>query len=388
MMTTLPHRASRLSPFYFILIPLLVWAVLQYILFQRHGLAVPPDATFRYIPHAQKMVVGYLDLGYDIRYVGYTSLIAATFKLNLSLVYLVYFQVLLSFVAVILMYKTAHALTANHFCAFVAALLLASSQDIQQWNYYILTESVFTTALIACFYWLVCSRGKTRLFLIPLVLYTCSVRPNGFMIVAAIFVYYFFSLYQSVGKTNKRNLELGIIVGGALLLLVANQLLSPFTIVETYARGEIIYGSSTYKITPPQDLQMPPQTALALQKIVLFFWENPAFALKQFFAKGLYFLAFIKPYFSPLHIALIALTVYPSYILATQAFVRPSTKPYALALLTVIGLETFIVMSTSEDWDCRFIVPILPFVFLLAALGLQNILERFSIDMPKILTRA
>ncbi|WP_460891242.1 hypothetical protein [Rufibacter soli] len=365
-----------------ILIPILIWAILQVLLYQRHQVTVPADAIFRYIPHAHKLAIeGYLDFGYDIRFVGYTVLIAAALKLGTPFIYIVVFQILLSFLAVVFIYKTIYSLTNNYFCAFMAALLLASCQDIQQWNYYLLTESVFTSVLVACAYIVTCLKGKARWLLTPLVIYASILRPNGFIIVASIFIFYFYLAYLKADKYHRRNLELGLLIMGAFLLLIANQLLSPFTIVETYARGEIIYGSPEYKIAPPATLKMPPKEALALQKIVLFFWENPVFALQQFFAKGLVFLAFIKPYFSLAHKVIIALTVYPCYFLIFQAFTLRTTRPYSLMFVSVIILQTLIVMATSEDWDCRFITPILPFVFMLGTLGLSQVLLKYQFPL-------
>jgi hypothetical protein len=308
----------------------------------------------------------------------------------------VYFQVLLSFWAVILVYKTAYALTSSSFCAFVAALLLASSQDIQQWNFYILTESVFTSAFVFCLAILVLVKKRIYLLLsAPLWVFTCIIRPNGFIIVLAAAAYFFHFYYRLASLSQRRVMLVATMIMGAVLIGIINKLLGSFTLVETYARGEVIYGtfysdlsppgsSFFYRITPPESLEMPPATTSALQKLLLFFWHNPTYSIKLALAKGFTFLAFAKPHFSKAHNLLIFLTIYPCYFLAFKAWRQRTKLPILQSLFTVVGLQTIMVMFTVEDWDCRFTAPILPFIFILGAVGIKSIHDKkWSLNAPK-----
>ncbi len=365
-------------------LPFVVWGLLQILLYHKFGVQVPNDAKFRYIPYAQNIAQHfYYDMGQDIRYAGYTTILAAFFKINLPFSYIVGFQILLSGLALFLVQRITLVLTNNRVCAFVVALLVASCQDIHQWNFYILTESIFTSAFIFCFATLVLVKKRMYLLLsIPLWLFTCTIRPNGFIIVAAAAVYFISSYYRQATLRQRRALLLLTSITGIALLGIINKLLGPFTLVETYARGEVIYGtyysdltppgsSFFYRLTPPTTLEMPPANSSALQKLFLFFWHNPLFSLKLALAKGFTFLAFAKPHFSKVHNLIIFFTVYPCYYLAFKAWRQNFNSPIILSLFTIISLQTIMVMFTVEDWDCRFTAPILPFIFILSGLGIK-----------------
>ncbi|RNI30254.1 hypothetical protein EFA69_12230 [Rufibacter immobilis] len=366
-------------------LPVVVWFLLQWFLYRRSGIQIPADAIFRYIPYAQEIAQNFhYDLGQDIRYAGYTSVMALFMKAGLPFGYLVGFQVLLSLVALFLVQRMVVVLTNSRLCAFAAALLAASSQDIQQWNFYLLTESLFTSTLVCCVAVLVlCKTRKMRLLSLPLWLFLCLVRPNGFIAVAAAAVYYLAEYLERASPQDRRRMFWAVGGVGVLFLLLLNQLLGPFTLVETYARGEIIYGtayssltppgSTMYRLVPPSTLQMPPADAPAVEKLALFFWYNPVYFLKLAFVKGAVFLAFAKPYFSKAHNVFIFFTVYPCYLLSGWALRRKRNAPAILAFFTIIGLQTLMVMFTVEDWDCRFMAPILPFIFMLAAVGVKQI---------------
>ncbi|WP_066834095.1 hypothetical protein [Rufibacter ruber] len=377
---------QQLRPAALTFLPFLVWGLLQVLLYIKFGVQVPRDAQARFIPYAQEIVQHFqYEPGLNIRYASYATLMAAFLKAGLPFGFLIGFQVLLSGLALYLVQRMVAAFTNSRLCAAVAALLVASSQDMHQWNFYMLTESVFTSSLIFCLATLVLIKNCVYLwFSLPLWLFTCFVRPNGFIIVAAAAVYFFTSFYMKATAAQRRLFWIGVGATGIVLLLVINQLLGPFTLVETYARGEVIYGtyyspltppgsSFFYRITPPDTLQMPPTQAPALLKLFLFFWHNPVYSLKLALAKGFTFLIFAKPHFSKLHNFLIIATVYPCYLLTVMALRRRKNLPITLTLLSVIGLQTVMVMFTVEDWDCRFTAPILPFVFMLGAMGIKSI---------------
>jgi hypothetical protein len=48
-------------------------------------------------------------------------------------------------------------------------------------------------------------------------------------------------------------------------------------------------------------------------------------------------------------------------------------------LVLVVALQCFIVMMTVEDWDVRFLAPVLPCIFALAALGFAPYLRAWQV---------
>jgi hypothetical protein len=351
----------------------LVWLGVQLYLCQQYGVKIVPDSRARFIPYASAIAEqGYFALGHDIRYVGYTLFLAVFLKWDLSFHYVVLAQVLLSGIAAVVFFRLTEKISRSTLCAFVATFLFVGWPDIQYWNFYLLTESLFTSLLLISFYLLLrAKKGKDYALLGMTVLLTMLVRPNGFILLVAIAGYYSPYYWTWMKKANKLVLALLLLAFSGFCLLLLNQLVSSFYLVETYARGEIIYGSTEYALHPPADLSLPSQYNAPLVKLASFIWNHPLFFLQLSLLKGLFFIVYAKPYFSWLHILSIILTVYPLYFFTVKAFFNPLIRqPAHLFASLLIILQTLIIMLTVEDWDCRFTAPLLPFVFMYGMAGL------------------
>ncbi|WP_206683929.1 hypothetical protein [Rufibacter sediminis] len=205
----------------------MAWGILQYFLYCKLGVKVTADAAFRFLPYARDIATDFhFGMGQDIRYAGYTSILAVFLKANAPLFYLVAFQAVLSLVALVLIQRIVETLTNSHLCAFVAALLVATCQDIQQWNYYVLTESVFTSAMVFCFAVLIlCKNRILQLLSLPLWLFTSMIRPNGFIMIAAALLYFFQLYYPKMPASTRRKMWYAAGASFVLLLALINQLL-------------------------------------------------------------------------------------------------------------------------------------------------------------------
>jgi hypothetical protein len=79
----------------------------------------------------------------------------------------------------------------------------------------------------------------------------------------------------------------------------------------------------------------------------------------------------LKPHYSLLHKLMSVLLLWPCYWLAARAArQRRVWRPARLLLVLVPVLQAGIVMLTVDDYDVRFLAPVLPLVFVLAALQL------------------
>jgi hypothetical protein len=88
------------------------------------------------------------------------------------------------------------------------------------------------------------------------------------------------------------------------------------------------------------------------------------------------FFGHVKPYFSLLHNAYIAIVLYPLYFFAYRACRSVRFNRSALVfLLSFVGVQGATVMVTTENWDGRFLMPALPFIFILSAFGISNFLQ-------------
>ena len=65
------------------------------------------------------------------------------------------------------------------------------------------------------------------------------------------------------------------------------------------------------------------------------------------------------------------LLLWPLYYLAVRGARRAVWLPARAFLVAVPLLQAAIVMLTVDDYDVRFLAPVLPFVFVLAAIELR-----------------
>ncbi len=85
--------------------------------------------------------------------------------------------------------------------------------------------------------------------------------------------------------------------------------------------------------------------------------------------KGLLFIGNVKPYYSWLHNAHIAVFLYPVYTAAAYGFWHLEKVKLKLVTGSFIAFQFLTVCFTSVNWDGRFLLPVLPLVFNLAGHG-------------------
>lgn len=85
----------------------------------------------------------------------------------------------------------------------------------------------------------------------------------------------------------------------------------------------------------------------------------------------------VKPYFSILHNTLIVLVLYPLYYFAVKGFLQfPVDRKEHIFISTYFIAQALTVALSSENWDGRFLIPVLPFVFMLSAIGLTPLIKK------------
>lgn len=350
------------KPTVFIL--LLLWLLVNLILLKSLGIRTGAD-TEVYGAMAYAWLEGDLPEGRLLWYSSYIALLAVIFELGGDFVWVVVVQIVLSGVAAICLARAVRNISGDTRIAFVAVLLYLAWIKIHQWNIFIYTESFFTSLAIISFAAWVLSRRPWHFVLSGLlIVLTFFVRPTGFSFLAGWLVYGLVSV-----PLRQRWKWLAVVVISGMGLLLLNFMLKDFVLVESYARGEIIYPDISLGIVPPDDLYIPDADHGSLVRLAQFVWYQPGYFIKISLFKLLLFFANVKPYFSLLHNALIVLLLYPLYYFAVLGYRHfPSSKKYFL--LGFIGSQAATVMLTTNDWDGRFLVPVLPFIFILSAVGI------------------
>ncbi len=144
----------------------LLWLALQLFWFWQHGVRMMGDSE-GYILYARQIADTFHFAGnHQLKYVGYTLFLAAILKVGLGLQGVVLVQILLSGIATIALYRTTSLLAQNKLAPIIATAIFIGWYDLQMFNGFILTESLYFSLLILAFYFLVKARNLTSTLLI------------------------------------------------------------------------------------------------------------------------------------------------------------------------------------------------------------------------------
>ncbi len=352
-----------------------VFFAVQFWLYGHYSVCFSTDSQF-YLENAKFLAEhGELHNSAYIWYSGYIVPLAILLKAGIEVEWMILFQVLLSFISLILFYEILLKLKVSVVLAFLFTLFLASWYEIYSWNYFILTESLFISLNIILFYTILHFKHplfENILLIILLLIWITWLRPNGFISLLAVAGYILWNGWSEF--IPKRT---SIILSGTaavLVLLILLRIPENYEFINQYATGEVVYRASSVKdrfSVSSVILDVPPTLNLSshtnkILGLIHFIWQNPMFFFSLFFSKIFYFLTHVKPYYSSGHNIWILATLLPAYIFAIIGFVK------AIIRTSVIVLNTVLIGFAIEDWDGRFLMPVLPFVFILAALGFDH----------------
>ncbi|MCI0751995.1 MAG: glycosyltransferase family 39 protein [Flammeovirgaceae bacterium] len=358
-----------------ILVILFAGCIVNLIAFNLFGVKIVNDSA-RYFEYRDLILAnGFFIDRHNVWYVGYVLFLLFCKVIGLGNLGTVVLQCLLSILASVSVYLSTKQLTESGKAGLLSALLFLSWIKISQWNMYILCESLYISfTAITCYYFLRQSRTwKTEIISIALLLFTFFLKPAGISLVLAGIVFYLIRLFLQ--PRHRMVAALILFIG---ILFLSNTMLTTFRLVETYATGDIIYGCSWAPSQPCPEIYTLKAEGLTityegqpLLKVVLFFIYNPWFSIKLAFAKLIAFLLHIKPYYSIWHNGFIALTLFPAYYFSIRAI--NSVKESRLAFVIVYLLSScLVIMLTVEDWDGRFLMPLLPLIFIFTGVGIYK----------------
>jgi hypothetical protein len=365
----------------------LLWLCIQAVLYLRYGVREMGD-TEAYITYARNIAERFhFERNYQIKYIGYPLFMAFLFKLGLGLKGVVVSQMLLSGAATVALYNTTKRLAGNYLAPALCTLLFLGWYEVQMYNGFILTESLYISLLIFAFYLLVRAKSiRQSLWVVPVLLYIAIVRPNGFIAPVAYFGYLFTLYFYSLSSKRARIALLlaVLLVPLAAIVVVDQYLLTSFTIVETYEKGHLIFMYEDLVVQPEGPVLMPPAEASPLVKIIYFIQHNTAYFIRMAGMRFLLFWGNVKPFYSLLHNLMIVAVLYPLYFFTVKA-IASKKIPLPLSVFVVLLLlqQCFITTMTSEDWNGRFLMSLIAFVFMFGSIGLSWQLEKWRRKEPE-----
>jgi hypothetical protein len=351
--------------------------------YRQYGVKVVNDSA-RYIEYATGLHQALYFDPHNFWYIGYALYIFGVQLVGGSAEIIVAGQYTLGLLAVIALFFTSLTVWNNNLAAVFTAVAFIFFIDIGQWHSYVLAESIYTSFL--CFSLFLLSKlygGRKstvwHILTALVVLYTAFMKPTGIALPGALL---FVVLHYAPGRLKSRLRRNSIRVAATLIfLLLVNRMLTTYLVMENYRLGEVIYairllpstpGYETMIITPPVVPYVPPPGMPPLLKIVSFILHHPLYWMQLFFTKVFFLLAHVRPYWSVTHNLYATLLLLPAYFLFVKGIRSEKLNPASVFALAYVAIQILGVGITSEDWDGRFLAPILPVVFLYSGKGFAS----------------
>ena len=265
----------------------------------------------------------------------------------------------------------------------ITALVWALNYDIQKWNFYLLTESLFfSSVMVSC--WLIMrplEKGRNLVVALLSLLVMASLRFNGFVFALIIFAALAVALR---GRARA-------LVVGALLLLAAmpsaaaispgrgrdgGSALAREGTLGFLTEGQVIW--DTVKISMPSEGASSGSLAGDLIRYVV---AHPLAVSRLYLYRLGHYLFAWNPYFSGKHIVVTTAQWLVVYVLATIGWLAMRRRGNrAMALLPALFVcQGILVVLTVGDYDGRYSLYAAPALFPFVAVGLcEVVLPRFS----------
>ena len=358
----------------------LLFVLIHSLLFWHYGIRVFFDSA-AYLEAADYIIMhGELQ---DLHHLFYTVpiLIMTVTRLLLpgEIIPILLFQCILSWVATILLYKSAVTIFNSKMAGLMAGVIFLLWLDNIHWNITTMTESIACS--IYCFVVYVLSRWQDRpkdIFRLAILLvFAFFSRPTGIVIIIGAFVFLIAHHWGTLRE--KRPMLVAIaLIGTILIVFSADRMLDHWNFTEQYMKGNIITYADVVKDRPlfheSLTIDPPPSKTFSTSKspigrIVSFIYDNPIYFLKTASLKVSYLVAFVRPYYSWSHNIYLMLWisfVYVSFVLGWRTTTNLPVKIFAAA--TII-LNCGLIAISSVDWDNRFYIPMEPGIVLLAGGG-------------------
>jgi len=268
----------------------------------------------------------------------------------------------------------------NWTCAVIGTACFIASPDISQWNNYVLTDSLYISAVAATIF------ATHRVLRAPTVarfaglaamLLCCGLlRPSGWLVIAVTVPFLWFEL-QGI---NRRSVLIAlIVVAGGITLFVGTSTFRGSVYGEHpdggLAAGFVIDGYRAADHRMPSPSFTMDGTLISLARYV---WEAPGATAGLVGARLVRAIAHVRPYYSWPHNLLIAVMLWPLNLLALAALPAIARDGFSRYLWLICASHLLLIAVVLIDWDGRFYIHALPAVLVLAMDGVYRLIDKSS----------
>jgi len=271
-------------------------------------------------------------------------------------------QLLLNAFATYCFYRMVIMVSKQNLTAFVATLLLIVCLPFQKWTSFLYTESVFFS-LITILCWLLLSR-RIALAMVVLCLVIVT-RPTGLLVAPACLAWATYTLWSRGKKWWAFIIWLPGIATVMALLDTAMKGKGEFDFMLPLVQEHIICG------LPTVDNNSAYGDGGSMRSMMSYIVEHPGKFSMLAFKRLMAFFGMMRPYYSGTHNILLAMCFYPVYIFAVLGLrdIYKNSKGYFIFSMVLILTFAASVTFTCDDWHNRFIMPVMPFILVFAAVG-------------------
>ena len=332
--------------------------------------------TSRYVDGARAMLAGKPRRGYALAYGGYMAVVAFWEAVGAGLPGVVVFQIGVAAVAGAAV-AALGATLGGPMAGLVGAAFLVANPDVARWHGYILTDSLYISAvaIVAFLVWRAAERGGLWYALALLVLVPAgTLRPTAFLLLPVASAFWAARGVVTRDRIGVALGVLGILVVGLLVLAPRVQQTAAGRLPGSTLRGGwVIYESPAYRMQMPSDDR---RVRGDWRSDLRYAQRHPGLTLALGARRVAVELAHVRPYYRARHNALIVAVLLPLYTLALIGIAATWRHPLTHLLLGLIAAHLLVVAITLADRDGRFLLYILGPLAALAAAGLGRLIQR------------
>lgn len=333
----------------------------------------PAGDTQRYVDAASALLAGEGVPHDALPYVGYVVLVAAMRALGLSTTALVLLQIACAGLAIVAVARTADDLAGPRAGA-LASLALAVNIDIWSWHLYVLTDSLYVSA-VAVSTWLVQAAatraGPARwLAALAAVGVTASLRPNGWLLAAVFAAYVAWRLLP-----RHRVLGAGLVLVAGLAVVSLTPTLQAADNVQAarmLREGVVNWGDRSTALNMPGDVDRVRDARTA----AIYTVHEPGAVARLVGIRLATEVGHVRPYYSGAHNAGIVAFLVPLYAFAVVGAWVWRRSPLLVLLGLTLAVHLGTVALTFADYDGRFLLYAVPALTVLAGAGAAAVAMR------------
>lgn len=338
---------------------LLIWLISQSLLLFKFGITDTHEAA-RFIQNG-RILLAEQKLGeYQLFYSFYLLIIAISLFFTKSIIPIVFLQLSLNLVSTILFYKICNKLVSKNNSLW-ATLLMIIFYPLQQWNFYIYTESIFISEIIILLYLLLFLNFDKSLSYIWLgIIYTVTFFTRPPAVYLAIPILLFLGMnYKLFDKTKLAATMFIILIFGLIGKSFQYHYYINSFMKKVVHENWIIGGYSGINI-----ISLPDNFCAYHCEIIS----------KRF----IYYFGLIRPYYSKIHNIYLA-SFNPIYLFAAIGIFNRSNFPRKINFFIILVIAAFSTgtLLTFINWHGRFIAPIIPLIIIMAAIGYQKVSDKY-----------